>query len=72
MAILMISLSWIPVERFCFRRKNLPASSIALLGTNPTSSEPVALIPRASAALALSSNARCKGVSVILVMFMVT
>ena len=72
MAIFMISSSAMPVERCCFSRKYLPASIRDLLGMSPTISVPVTLSPLASAALHTSSNALCRGVAVISVMFIDT
>ena len=61
-AILIISLSEIPVDLFCLCKKYLPASSIALSGTTPTNSEPVTRNPRSCAFLDASSKAMCMGV----------
>ena len=68
-AILISSLSGTPVDRFCFLRKYLPASSIAESGIRPTSSEPVTRSPLFSALRQTSSKAKCTGVTVILVRF---
>jgi len=69
-AILINSLFATPVDRFCFFKKYLPASSMAFRGTSPTSSEPLTRMPRASAFLHTSSKATCTGVMEILVRFM--
>ena len=71
-AIFMISSSDMPVERLCFSRKYFPASIRDFLGTSPTISVPVTLIPRAAAARHTSSNALCSGVALMSVMFIDT
>ena len=59
-----------PLDRFCFSRKYFPASSMACSGISPTNSDPVTLIPRASAFLHTSSKAICTGVMLMFVRFM--
>ena len=71
-AIFIISSSEIPVDLCCFSRKYLPASIRVLLGTSPTISVPVTLRPLAWAALHTSSNALCRGVTLMSVMFIDT
>ena len=66
-AIFMISLSFIPVERSCFLRKCFPASINTFFGTSPINSEPVTRIPLAIERSQVLSNTSCKGEILILV-----
>ena len=71
-AILITSSSGMPVERFCFSKKYLPASTSVRLGISPTISVPVTLTPRFCAQRHTSSKATWSGVTSILVMFIDT
>ena len=68
----MISSLGIPTERFCLRRKYLPASTSVRSGTSPTISVPVTRNPRFWAQRHTSSNATCSGVTLISVIFIDT
>ena len=71
-AMRIISSSEMPTERSCLRRKYFPASISVRRGTSPTISVPVTLTPRAAAARQTSSNATCRGVVAISVIFIDT
>ena len=71
-AMRIISFSGMPTERCCLRRKYLPASMMARLGTSPTISVPVTRMPRAAAARTTSSKAAWRGVRLMSVMFIDT
>jgi len=60
-AIFIISLSLIPVERSCFLRKCFPASINTFLGTKPINSDPVTRIPLDIDRSQVLSNTSCKG-----------
>jgi len=53
----MISFSDIPKDLPCFFKKYFPASTNTFLGTKPTSSEPVTLIPLLAALSTQASKA---------------
>ena len=72
MAICKMSSSGIPVERFCFLKKYLPASINVRFGIKPTISVPVTRMPRFCAQRQTSSKATCNGVTLMLVIFIET
>jgi hypothetical protein len=61
MAIFIISFSLIPIDLFCFSKKNFPASTSTFLGTSPISSDPVTLNPLELALSQVLSKTSCSG-----------